>query len=208
MKQMTKNKAVNAKTAKHSSVVEKSATNNNKPTTPFFDYLDTFTFKMKPISIPAIERLAMELSNWAINNEEAIKLSQFYLKKGINPADFFRWMEWCPELKLAHDLALTALGNRRELAGLTKKFDSGMVSFTMPFYDEQWRKNIEWRSHLKSKEAEQAGSNGPQIVVLERYPDSELVPKKPESVRRLTPEEVAYNAHKKTKNSHKIGRGT
>lgn len=191
-KQLTTKKTITSKSRKTphlntdvAKVSTKVPAVNDKPTTPFFDYLDTFTFKQKPASIPFIERLAVELSNWAVNDEEAIKISQFYIKRGISKQDFTRWMEWVPALKEAYSVAMEAIGNRREVAGLTKKFDSSMVQFTMPQYDQGWKEMNEWRAKLREQIINQ--NNGPQIIVLEKYPDSDLVPDKP----RPTPEDVA-----------------
>lgn len=186
-------KQIKPKTSKHNIATEKvaSKTTLQHSDSKFFDYLDAISFKQKPMSIEAIERLAVELCDWAMNNENALKISQFYVKHGIQRSDYLRWMERCPALKIAHEMGKEAIGNRREIAGLTKKFDAGLVAFSMPHYDPEWRENIEWRSSMKAKEAAEQ-NNETKIVIMERIPDSPLVPQKPgKEEKRLTPEQVA-----------------
>lgn len=184
-------KQIKKKPIEHSIAAEKVASKVQKAPEPFFDYMDTFTFKMKPMSIEGIERIAAELVNWARNNDDALKIAQFWNDKGINHQDFYRWMEWSPALKSAHEITMSILGTRREIGAIQKKFDTGMISFTMPFYDKNWKDNVEWRSSLKAKEAAEQ-NNETKIVIMERIPDSPLVPSKPKKEEpKLTPEDVA-----------------
>ncbi len=185
-------KQIKPKTTEHNIDTRKVTNKVQKPTEPFFDYLDTFTFKMKPMSIEGIERIASDIVNWARNNDDALKIAQFWNDRGINHQDFYRWMKWSPALKSAHETTMSILGTRREIGAIQKKFDSGMISFTMPFYDEDWKKNVEWRSSMKAKEASEQ-NNETKIVVIEKIPDSPLVPNK---IPKLTPEDVAKKLSK------------
>jgi len=140
----------------------------------FDDYTDLFTFKKVPISEAYIDRLATELLDWALNNDDALKMSQFYLGKGISYHSFSRWLKRSKNLEEAHNSALKLLGNRREIGAIKKKYDTSMIATMMPKYDEDWKEVIEWRSKLKEQEA----SNETKIVVIEKAPNSNIVPEK------------------------------
>lgn len=190
MKQIKKVK----KTHEHNTSVEKDTKNHtseNKPVERFFDYLDTISFRQKPMSIEGIERLAVELVKWATHDEKAIKIAMFYTQRGIARGDYTNWMERVPALKIAHETAKEIIGNRRELGGLTKKFDAGMVAFSMPQYDEEWRQNIEWRSQMKAKESSSNGNTAAVInVIAEPVPDCPEVPRRvKKEEKRMTPED-------------------
>ncbi len=154
----------------------KHTTEKNKPTSNRFEfYTCCYTFQLKPITKETLDHLAEKLLKWARDNDEALKLSQFYHREGVDGTDFYAWCEKNENLKRAHKNALEMIGNRREILGLKKKFDSGLVSTTMPLYDKSWREVHEWKAKLK---AENDTNNGVQIVVMKDVPNSDLVPVK------------------------------
>lgn len=163
-----------------------------KNTYHYDSYFDMFEYKNKPVSDRFKEHLSRKLLDWAVNDDNAYKLSQFWIKEGIPPSDAERWRQNNEHIRRSYEIALLAIGNRRELGGLKKDLDSGMVKHTMPQYDKGWKDLAEWQSKLKE---EAAGNGGTQIVVLDRIPDSDLVPSK------LTPEEVAEKVNKRTATS-------
>jgi len=160
-----------------------------KTTHCFDERFDLIDFRMKPVSERFIEQLALELIDWVKNNDDALKIEQFLVEHNICKSDLMRWIDKHPALSDAYAFAKMALGCRREIGGLKRKYDGSIVSFTMPQYDEAWVKNVEWRSNLKASQEQQIPEI--KIVVLEKFPESDLVPKR-------TPEEVAMDAKKKT----------
>lgn len=153
------------------------------------EYFDFFEYKMKPASDRFMEHLSKKLIHWALNDPDAYKLSQFWLKEGITPSTGYRWCRDREDMKLAHDIALLAIGNRREMGAIKKDLDAGMIKYMMPQYDSEWRSMAEWQSQMKI-ENEGGGSIN---VTMMTVPDSPLVPEKPQR----TPEEVAAMIHKK-----------
>lgn len=129
------------------------------------DYLDCFTFKYKPVTQAFIDRISKELVEWAQNDHEALKLSEFFNKKRIPRNTWDAWSRY-PEFKAARSIAVEALGNRREKGAITRKFDAGTVNFMMPMYDKDWREQTEWRAKLKA-ESEQAPI--PQTVIFKNF---------------------------------------
>lgn len=162
-------KNVKRKTPDNSALVKKESKRMK-----WSDYSCIYTGSLKPINEVGIERLAEEIVCWARDDEEALKVTQFIFKKGISRA---QWSKWCaknPSLLEAHNTAKEIIGNRREIGALNRKFDPGTVNYTMPFYDSEWKAGLEWRASLKEKKDDTA--SGPQIVVMDRIPDSPLVP--------------------------------
>lgn len=137
-------------------------------TREYEDYMCTYSFVRKPVNSAYIEKLAGEMVLWA-QSEESFKVSQFWLMKGICHKDFKRWCDKHECLRDAYDAVKAMLGNRREIGAIKKNFDSAVVRTSMKLYDEEW-KGIDADSEDKKT----------TIVVMEKMPNSDLVPKKKE----------------------------
>jgi len=140
------------------------------------DYLDMFTMRKRPINIKYIEKFANDMVHWALNDPDAFKLAQYYRIRGVGGDDMERWTERYPDLKKANSYVLGILGDKREMGGLKKDYDSGMVRTMMPRYDKDWRSIEKWRSLLREQESKAAG--GTKFVVMDKFPDSDQVPAK------------------------------
>lgn len=117
-----------------------------------FDYsYDIVTFRQKPIMLEKIDELAVELYDWAMNNEEALKLSSFFTKRGISGDTLKRWKKRSKKLKVAHELAKAAIGERRETGALSRKYESNFIYKTMPLYDKEYKVLEEWRATINRK---------------------------------------------------------
>ena len=142
----------------------------------WFDYQCIFTGLKKPMNKAGIERLCHEVTSWASNDTQALKISQFYHKIGIPGRT---WRGWCavfPELKEAHDTAKEIIGDRREVGAMNHEYNTQVVAYTMPFYDPEWKEETARRAALKE------GSNGDGkvtiTVVADAIPNSPLVPER------------------------------
>lgn len=156
----------------------------------FDEYRDFMQGKMVPVSEAFIEQLSKDYITWATEDETALILSQFPLSKKIPPDTFYNWINRSPILAQAHTIALTAVGNRRELGGLNKRLSEGMVSFTMPSYNKEWKELQEWRASMKDIKAD---TNVQKVIVLEKISMPEPKPE-PKAIEHKTPEEVARRA--------------
>jgi len=141
----------------------------------WFDYQCIYTGLMKPMNEAGINRLADEVTDWARNNVDALKLSQFYLHKGISRKVWFEWCDRWPRLQQATDAAKEMIGNRREIGALKHELNYGPVSFTMPFYDPEWKDESVRRAALKDVNSEAKSSIS---VTMYPIPNSNLVPEK------------------------------
>lgn len=157
----------------------------------FEEYTNFLDFKKHPVSEQFIEHFGQKLLHWATRSDDAYKLSQFLILEGVSTTTFERWSERVPVLKECQAAALTAIGNRREIGGLTNKLNASLVASTMPHYDKTWKKLVEWKEKLKQKEE---AKNETRIVIMERSPNSDLVPVKVSK----DPEDVANEIRKST----------
>jgi len=157
--------------------VRKPITENTQPNSiGWFDYQCIFTLEMKPMNHEGIERLASEIIEWAVNDPEAFKVSQFHFSKGIGQRTWNKWLDAFPILKEAQENACGIIGNRREIGAIKKKLEAGIVASSMHHYDPEWKASAEWRASLRDKQNEL--NSGPQIIVIEKIPTSNLVPEK------------------------------
>lgn len=151
-----------------------------KTTNTYSDYSNMYSYKMKPVPDALLDKIAHDLEQWALTNPEAYKLTQFFVEKNLEYSDFYNWIKKHDGLRRAHERALMAIGNRREIGALKRELDAGMISFTMPHYDKTWKELVEWRAHLRQA-AQSEGDQSKKIVVeMMPYPASDRVPPKKE----------------------------
>jgi len=143
----------------------------------YFDhYLDMFSFREKPVNDLWLERLASDLVQWSYK-DDALKFTQFLRERGINSTDFGRWLKRSEILKEAHKFALQNVGDRREIGGLKREFDAGIVKTTMAQYDENWRLLEQWRAFIHASSQPSAANNEEFCdSFVGQIPDSDKVP--------------------------------
>jgi hypothetical protein len=141
------------------------------------EWLNFNTYEKSVYTNLSIIRLGKEVIAWARNNPDAIKIGQFLEEKGIGRRSWNRWCENYPDLQEAYEHAKMIIGNRREFGALTRKYDSGYVSKTQITYCEDYKEALRETAAITNKELLNSGN---RVVVIERYPDSPLVPHKKE----------------------------
>ena len=102
------------------------------------DYLDCFTFKLKPVTEQFIERLAKELFDWAKNDKNALRVSDFCWNKGIPEKTYYKWIKEHEVLQLAHEAAIHFIGSRRENGAINKKYSETIILKSQYKYDSMW----------------------------------------------------------------------
>ncbi len=149
--------------------------NNSVQEWSWFDYRNMLTGFNEPMNEIGVDKLAHELMLWAETDPDALKVSQFRLARGIKRST---WQDWCSKfesLREAHEYAKEIIGNRREIGAVQNKFNPGVVSYTMPFYDPEWKEETVRRASLKD------GSNEAKTtitVLTNPIPSSPLVPER------------------------------
>jgi len=132
---------------------------------------------MKPVSEHFMYLLAKDLTNWATHDKNALILKQFFLEKGVSTSDVHRWRKKNKLLDSAIEFAKGAIGARREVGALTRKFDANIVMKTMMNYCDEWKQAEVWRAELKQKQEEKTERNNIQWV-LKKFPETNAVPEK------------------------------
>jgi hypothetical protein len=141
------------------------------------EYFDPISYKRTPMTDVSLKRLGQALVQWALNDDDALTIRQFFDARGIGGSAIGKWQERCPKFRAAYKLAMSAIGTRREIGGIKKKFDSNFVSSSMAHYLKEYKALAEWRSALRQKEETK---NDTKVVVIERYPSTSEVPHKKE----------------------------
>lgn len=133
-------------------------------------YSNFYTQKELPISELVIEAFAKDLVKWASEDDEALKVSQFYLSKGVAYSTYVGWVAKYPCLKVAHDAALRIIGNRREVGAIKNKYNQIMITKVQYLYDDEWWTAEVARENLRAESRKKAEGGDKNItVVLDHY---------------------------------------
>lgn len=158
------------------STKEKEETTNSQST--FYFYRDIFSWQERPMNMAAFERLADDLNEWSLK-KDSFRMNDFYDGHGINPSDYYRFCGLCEKLQQTHELALRRIASRREIGALTRKLEPSTVFRSLAYYDHIDKEMIEHRASVAAKyKANLEGSSEQKVIVIERMPSSDRVPKK------------------------------
>lgn len=135
-------------------------------------YPDMFFLKEKPVSEAFIERLAREMVDWS-KLEDSLRITQFFNQRGIPNGMIYKWMEKFPMLKQAHEFAMGAIADRRDIGAITRKYDGNYIDKSQAMYDPEYKKFLEWKASMAEKNRENSGT---LIVQMMPTPSSDQVP--------------------------------
>lgn len=138
-------------------------------------YLNVYSQQLHPTNDGFFTRLALEIVEWAKNNKNALMISQFYNEKGFVKGTYYRWVESKPEIKVAHETAMSLIADRRELI-LAEK-DPSSLRYVMPHYSEIWLKEDNRRAEQK-KEIESEKKASDFNITLQAIPNTKEVPER------------------------------
>ena len=114
-------------------------------------YPDLFQMKNVPISPLFFERIGAELIKWA-QESKAIKISSFFLDKGITRGTYEYWLQQYPLFKDFYLHAKEIIGVRREELAFHRKADAGVFLKSAAQFDPEWKRTEEWRSAMNKEE--------------------------------------------------------
>ena len=137
-------------------------------------FVDLFSGAKIPVTDEYLKKCATE---WLglVQDEEILMMSTYRLRKRIPNQTWDTWIQRCPELKAARDLVRDMIAERRECGGLKFKYSAPLIMRMQHLYDQDWKESEVWRASLAPKSE---SITQPIQVVLERFPDSPLVPVK------------------------------
>jgi len=142
------------------------------PSSAVEKYRELFIPRERPVSIAFIERLCADLIDWAINDDDALKIIDFYVSRKIHPKTFWRWEQKYPMLTDARNMALNIIGSRREKGALKKKFEPTVMMKQQHHYDKTWWEDEVARAELRARTQQKTDQNIRYTVVLDSYADT------------------------------------
>lgn len=150
---------------------------------PWQDYFCTVAFKVKPADPVFIEEFCKEWLDYVRKDPKYIVLWHYPENvRGIGHTTFMRWAEKYEFARITYEHIKRMCSNRREAGASYNEMNASFIIKSMPMYNENWkameREEFEFKTALASKLEGKA--IGAQIVVIEKYPSSDLVPKKEE----------------------------
>jgi len=143
--------------------------NNTKPkrraTVAADVYTDLYTCRQMPISDSFFEKLAIDFTNWAKDDNKALIVSQFPLSKGIPVKSFMRWCKTKKLLKDAYEDVKHIIATRREVGMLTGELKEKSNMYMMHRYDNDWDKADHRWSEINAKAQENAQSGNINVMI-------------------------------------------
>lgn len=126
-----------------------------------------------------IEKMIEKLSTFVEDHPEAKEIQEFYNAHHIPRSTYYGLLERWPELKEAHKMVMHKLGGRLWGRCVDFKANWNAVKFMIQSYAPEYAQAKEYDAMLAAKARESANaSDGPQIVVIEKFANSDIVPEK------------------------------
>ena len=138
-------------------------------TTQLDEHWSFFEMKIKPKPVSHLMELAKRLIKWS-KDPMAMRIEQFWVSEEIHREDWYRWCKKHDFMQNAYDFALEALGERRG-GRLENNEMNGQFVPRLAMYSHRYKEYEIWRSKLNKDEQK---SNEPQIVVIEKMPDTNV----------------------------------
>jgi hypothetical protein len=137
---------------------------------PFFNRMC-----IQPKTDQELETIAHDLILWA-QQDDSIVFGDFVAISGVHNTKLCEYAKRNHTLGEALIYAKQVVGSRRERGALTNKLNANIVTITMPLYDPEYRA---WKKEMSQKEGASVG--GIQYVLVDKMPDSPLVPTRKET---------------------------
>src|SRR6267142_575841 len=146
-----------------------------KPSNEETEYFDWSTQCLKPMSENLLNRMAVELYEWAEKDSKALTLTQFYTKRGIDSSTWQGFLKRSKNLAMAQEMAKSFIADRREVGAIENRYNAATIMPYMSMYKQEYKDHAEWRAKLNK---ENNGEAQNIRVVIERFPETNIVPPK------------------------------
>lgn len=122
-------------------------------------------FWYKPFNSPKfIHELSLALYEFGYR-EDVYCIKQFLVYYNIPQSLFNEWLQRFPELQVAYEQTVTAIGCRRELAAIHNKINAQVIMETQWFYDDVWKQSEERHAELNGINNQLPNNNAPEITI-------------------------------------------
>jgi len=161
------------KASNHSKMPVKPAKDALSPKIIEF-YRSPGTQEQIPVALGFLYKLAREWAEWSLL-DDSLRIKDFFLERNIPIDTMYNWLEKYPFLKEVHNTVMERIASRRDRGAIMRKYDGNYIDKTLPMYDLEYRKFLEWRASIADKNKE---SSGTLVVQMWTAPNSDLVPTK------------------------------
>ena len=134
-----------------------------------------YAFDNIPVTPSIVEKWAEELEKWAKVNTAEKTITQWIRLKGISRSNFYSLVKKHKCLALAHENVMREIGERLWSKAVDRQADWKATHFMLHNYAPEFDESNKYHNMLK--EAISA-VQGLKVVELEKFADSDLVPKK------------------------------
>lgn len=123
-----------------------------------------------------ITKLIDSMNVWFDDHPEAKEIQEFYNAHFIPSRTYYGLLERWPDLREAHERTMERLGGRLWSRCVDFKANWNPVKFMLHRYSPDYAQAKEHDAMLAAKAKENQEHTGPQFIVLEKFPDSPMVP--------------------------------
>lgn len=124
------------------------------------------------------KRLIYSLEEWIDTKDEKgrlpLEIMQFCAAYKIPYQTFLQWSQRYEDIGETYTNIKLALASRRRVGAMHRDYDKDAVYKDLHRYDPEWDAINKYHAALKKDEAQLA--NDQRIVIIERFPESDLVP--------------------------------
>ena len=154
-------------------------------------YSEYFLYRKKPAPEAFLERVADDLIRWIHEHPKSVRLDDFFSEKGIHWERYSKWTKKNESLKDAIDIAMQIIASRRDTGAIEKRYDGNYIAKTIRMYcpvaeasskrelKEKYDKEKELVRLRAQLNLDEKGDKH-QVVIIERFPNSDLVPEREE----------------------------
>ena len=159
----------------------RNKTNINKDETSKVEIIDLdrnceFSLRQIPISKARVEQIIDELESWYDRNPTAKYVHEFYYAMGISDDTYLRLRKKHPRLQQLHEITMRRLGHKLYANAVDCKANWNAVKFMIHHYAPEFKEAREYEAQLSKKD--DVTDRGPQFIVIDQFPSSDLVPVK------------------------------
>lgn len=155
--------------------------NSNKKKTDKKNYaelfMDRFQERHKPVSQEYINLIAAEMLNWS-DLDTSFIFNEFIGNLPHTRTQIYNWAKEHPVLAHAMETCKTKLAVRREKRAAEDPKYGIVYQKGLAVYDYEYRDSVESMEAMRSKYRKEENENKQTVVVIDRVPDSPMVPKR------------------------------
>lgn len=120
-------------------------------TSPYASLKNMQSWRLTPVSETFLKKFCEDLIAWSYQ-KDAFCLTQFLRYYGVREYLFYDWVKRHPIVEDAHWIAMTNLGDRREIGAITKQYDAGIIEKSLHMYSSTFAAAKNYDAKLKRDE--------------------------------------------------------